>query len=129
MHASASAPDPALAALLGWLRECQRGIRELEDKAYRALYDHKDETAYRALMRERAEAIARLDENGAKLAAAVPGEPGEHAGAQLRTFAGGARNALRIGSIFYMSALLYPDEHKQGEPDNLERLISELSGG
>ena len=34
--------------------------------------------------------------------------------------------SLDIGSVFYMSALLYPDDHKPGEPNALESWLAEL---
>jgi hypothetical protein len=42
-------------------------------------------------------------------------------------FSKNAQTALRLDSVFYMSALLYPGDHQKGEPDNLEKLIASLS--
>ena len=50
------------------------------------------------------------------------------AGERLNGFSLNASNSLRIGSVFYMSALLYPDEHKPGAPNNLEFLPAEVRG-
>lgn len=44
----------------------------------------------------------------------------------LKRFSASAANALNLGSSFYMSALLYNDDQKPDEPDNLLRLIQSL---
>jgi len=45
---------------------------------------------------------------------------------RLEQFSMSAGAALRIGSVFFMTALLYPEDHKPGEPNDLETYISEL---
>ena len=120
-------PSPAnAAALAAWLEERHRSLKDCERRALASLYDDGDEAAYRALMAERAKQIAALEADGAPLIAALPDSLRSAATETLAGFSAGARTALRIGSVFYMSALLYPDEHKQGEPDNLQRLIAGL---
>ena len=118
-------PDP-VSPLLDWLKQRHQTQKEYERKAYAALYNENNEAAYRTLMVERAELIAALDEEAADLVAALPEDKREAVAESLRRFAKGASNALRLESVFYMSALLYPDEHSQGEPDNLELLIARL---
>ncbi len=108
-------------AHLIWLRGCAAAVRRLEAEAQTALYERHDEAAYRALMREKAELTAHLDEDAVPFSTCP-----ESVRKSLARFAAGARNALRIGSVFYMSALLYPDDHQPGDPNNLERLIAEL---
>lgn len=128
MPDSASTDSP-LRRLLGWLTNKHAAIRTLEDKAKKALYQENDETAYRELMRDRTEVIAGLGDEAEGFTAALPdADLAAMVVDTLSGFSAGARNALRISSIFYMSALLYPDEHKEGDPDNLERFIRELEG-
>ena len=114
------------AVLADWLRKRHASIKDCEVKAWKALHEDKDEKAYRALMAERTDRIASLDEESAELTAVLPEDKREPIETALRRFARGARNAQRLESVFYMSALLYPDEHREGEPDNLERLLQEL---
>lgn len=121
-------PSPAVEELLEWLRQKHASLKEVEDKALEALHRDNDQISYRELMLDRAEMIAGLDVESARLTTPLADDIREGVESQLRRFAKGARNALRIDSIFYMSALLYPDEHKPGEPDNLERLIKGLAG-
>ena len=120
-------PMPADAPLLVWLRERAAAVRKIESDAQAALYDRHDETAYRGLMKEKALLLSTIADDAAACFASA-GEEACQALARDRLvrFAAGAKNALRIGSVFYMSALLYPDEHLPGEPNNLERLIIEL---
>ncbi len=120
--------DASVTALRAWLQSRQDSIKEHENKALAALRDSKDSNAYYQHMRERAQCIASLAEDGAALIAPLPADMREEMQTRLEAFAHGARAALRIDSVFYMSALLYPDEHKAGEPDNMERLIGELAG-
>lgn len=110
-------------ALAVWLRKRHNDIKNREADALACLYDEKDEIAYRQLMMERAEFIATLDVETRELVQALPESIRDDIAATVRRFAEGARNALRIDSVFYMSALLYPDEHKKGEPDNMDLLI------
>lgn len=37
-----------------------------------------------------------------------------------------ASTALRIGSVFFMTALLYPEDYKPGDLNDLEAYIEEL---
>jgi hypothetical protein len=123
---TASSSSESAAALADWLEERHRSIRDCELRARASLYDDGDEAAFRALMAERAKQIAALDVDSAPLVAALPDSLRGAVADTLADFSAGARTAFRIGSVFYMSALLYPDEHKQGEPDNLQRLIAGL---
>ena len=118
-------PD-SVTTLAALLREKHRILKQLEEEALAAMHQHADEASYRRLMRERACALADLEEEAGPCIAALPEELRRMCAGAVRGFSGGARNALDLDSVFYMSALLYPDEHKAGEPDNLERLIAEL---
>ncbi len=45
---------------------------------------------------------------------------------RLERFAENASRALSIGSVFYMYALLYPDNHIKGEPNDLDLLAEAI---
>lgn len=110
-------------ALAIWMRKRHSDIKNREADALACLYGEKDEIAHRQLMMERAELIAALDVETRELVEALPESIRDDVAATVRRFAEGARNALRIDSVFYMSALLYPDEHKEGDPDSMDILI------
>lgn len=120
-------PHPSLSQLTEWLRDRHSRILSLETEAKNALYQNNDEPSYRSLMAKRAQCISVLREECAPLLAALADtEIRDNVEDELNRFSAGGKNALRIGSIFYMSALLYPDDHQDGDPDNLERLINSL---
>ena len=114
----------SIAALVVWLTEAHRDLKKVESDALAALYENKDEAAYRDLMRERAERLADLADGAADALQGVPEPLHTEAAQTLKRFSRGAERALELDSVFYMSALLYPDEHQPGDPDNLERLIA-----
>lgn len=113
----------ACAAMLDWMEKRHAAIMGCEKEAY-ARMEAGDIDAYRAKMREKAENLSAIARDAEKMLAALPPELGNSLAERLAAFAGGANNALRLDSVFYMSALLYPDIRKPGEPDNLARCIA-----
>jgi hypothetical protein len=97
----------------------------LEAEAMRCV-EAGDTQSYIAGMRAKAELLAELGEDVKPLLAPLPGELRFKLALELDRFASGARTALRLNSVFYMSALLYPDEHREGMPDNLMAFIGRL---
>ncbi|MDR2124550.1 MAG: hypothetical protein LBP38_06180 [Desulfovibrio sp.] len=98
----------------------------LERDARSALYADNDAGRYRALMEQRAQSLIDLESRTADLLDALPEVERRQTRSALRSFADGARTALELGSVFYMSALLYRDNHKAGEPDKLQALVEDL---
>lgn len=77
-------------------------------------------------MCEKAELLIALSDEAKPLLASLPGEARFNLALALERFSGSARNAIQLNSVFYMSALLYPDDHKKGEPDNLQLFIERV---
>ncbi|WP_243310753.1 hypothetical protein [Fundidesulfovibrio agrisoli] len=104
-------------------------IRRLEAEAAEALHGRADKTAHRELMLEKCELLADLPENAQDALGAEASTP---EGRRLLTgaegFARRANQALDLESIFYMSALLYPDDYQDGDPNDLERFIATFKG-
>lgn len=113
-------------AFVKWLQTLCERVADMEARG-RALVESGDAEGYRTLMREKAELLAGLDREGRAHLAALPSPLRERAGARLRGFSASAKNALSLDSVFYMSALLYPDEHVPGEPNNLELFRDEVN--
>ena len=112
-----------------WLEEAKRDVADKEAQAAVCLEQPDYTSVYNDLMIGKAEIIRQLpDEFQQEFPGSEPSSRAvwERVVSRLRDFAQGAENALSIGSPFYMSALLYPDEHQPGEPNNLELLIAEL---
>ena len=103
--------SPQLARLVAWLEEMHARVMQAEQAAL-AVMD--DMPAYTARMQEKARLLASLEEEGEAYLEELPEQLQDQAGHRLHRFSASARNALRIGSIFYMSALLYPEDHKPG---------------
>lgn len=108
------------------LRRIHGEIKSTETEAQDALYNRKDNEAYQTLMRRKAELVSGLFESSEHLLTALPEPQQTETARTLAKFSRGGYSALEVDSVFYMSALLYPDDHQTGAPDNLERLITEL---
>ncbi|SHN59499.1 hypothetical protein [Desulfovibrio litoralis] len=106
------------------LLKASEEIFKLEDDAKKLLTkpDYNKEE-YKELMVKKAKCLLTLPNEYEKLIKEKPELSDDIIEDKLRTFSNGANNALQLGSLFYMSALLYPDDHKPGEPNNLEKLI------
>ena len=115
--------SPQLARLVAWLEKMHARVMQAEQAA-RDVVD--DTPAYTARMQEKARLLASLEEEGETYLEGLPEPLQDQAGHRLHRISASARNALRIGSIFYMSALLYPEDHKPGQPDDLQVFIRRL---
>ncbi len=111
-----------------WLDERCAFLRHLETEAFEVMQKQGDEERYRQLMLQKTLFIAALPDEAADLVKALPADKAQRVADRLGAFQRGAENALDLNSVFYMSALLYPDEHKPGDPNNLERLATEVKG-
>lgn len=111
---------------LNFLRDRIRQVRDIENTAHDLLHNAADEAGYRAAMQRKAELLAGLSGEAAPLLDAMSLERRPMIEHRLGMFSQSARRSLDIGSVFYMSALLYPDDHKPGEPNTLETWLTEL---
>lgn len=114
------------AALTRWLKDQHAAVCACERQALDALHERKDESAYRKGMLDKARMLAALEREAEDLVKALPEEIRDRVRADLSSFSAGARMSITLDSVFYMSALLYPDDHKPGDPDNLQLLIASL---
>lgn len=104
---------------ISWLKDRHAQAMGRENEAL-ALLAKGDVDGYRSKMREKAEILSRLADDASAAGFA------ERLAGRLRQFSESAATALALNSVFYMSALLYPDDHKKGEPDNLQKFIVSL---
>ncbi len=112
-------------AFMTWLDGRCRAVADLERRGKAAALAG-DGDACRLLMREKAELLSVLDEDAEPHLHTLPADLQDRARTALKGFALSAGHALELNSVFYMSALLYRDDHKEGEPDNLEVFRREL---
>lgn len=117
--------NQALVELIALLEETAVTVRRLEAEGD-AVVEAEGQLAFQAKLEKKAQLLAALGEKAQDLADAVGGELGGDIARQLDQFSMSAGTALRFGSVFFMTALLYPEDHKPGEPNDLERYIEEL---
>lgn len=116
-----------LADLIDFLEKTSADVRRLEAEGD-ALLEEDGQRAFQIKLEEKAEILASLGEKAWTLNEKVGGELGDEIGRRLDQFSMSASAALRIGSVFFMTALLYPEDHKPGDPNDLEVYIEELKG-
>lgn len=117
--------NQALADIIDFLEKTSANVKRLEAEGDAAL-ESEGQRAFQIKLEEKAEILAELGEKAWKLTEKVDGELGNEIARKLEQFSMSASAALRIGSVFFMTALLYPEDHKPGEPDDLENYIAEL---
>lgn len=119
-------PDQALERFIVFLEERAARVRALEIDSTQALEGPEGSGGFAKHMRAKAELLAALSQDVKPLLAGIPDAQASLLARKIKIFSAGASNSLRLNSTFYMSALLYTNEHKPGEPNNLEVFISEL---
>lgn len=112
--------------LAQWLEKEAAEIRSIESEAHEALHDRNDDSAYRDLMRSKAMKLASLAEQSRDIVGAAENHGLRPVMERIDRFSQSAAQSLEVGSVFFMSALLYPEEHKEGEPNDLDDFIDEL---
>ncbi len=115
----------ALNTLINFLEEANAEVKRLEAEGDEVIRTGGQE-AFRAVLEKKAELLASLGQKAAPLTEAVGGDLGQAVDARLAQFGTSASTALRIGSVFFMTALLYPEDHKPGDPNDLEAFIADL---
>lgn len=114
-------------AFVDFLQNTAQTIRSVEAEAETALHQHKDTARYHECMRRKAQILADLAQNAAPFLDDIA-EPHRQAIAQrLKTMRQSAQHSLDLNSVFYMSALLYPEDHRPGTPNDLEKWVAELA--
>lgn len=108
-----------------WLTGQHKEIMDSEKLALDCL-DAGDKSGYSTHMHEKAIKLRDLHRLAKSRLADVPENERYEIEDRLAAFSQGAAIALSLDSLFYMSALLYRDDHKPGEPDKLEVFIEEL---
>ncbi|MBF0480226.1 MAG: hypothetical protein HQK81_03145 [Desulfovibrionaceae bacterium] len=116
-----------LAQAVAMLRAAGESVRDLEKRAGEALHDRADEPEYRKLMREKCQVLMDLPEKGEAILAGAKGAICDDLRAAVASFASRAGQAVKIGSVFYMAALLYPDDYKDGDPNGIEEAVARFA--
>ncbi|MCL1890396.1 MAG: hypothetical protein FWF99_07865 [Desulfovibrionaceae bacterium] len=109
-----------------WLEQAAAKIAEYERQGRAAL---NDEAAYRAIMLEKALYLAGLDAEAQPYLQTLEEKERLYPASRLRAFSASADQALNLESVFYMAALLFPEDHQPGDPNELEELALEMPRG
>ena len=120
--------NATLDSFFAWLEERTREVRRIERQALGEL-ERNNTQGYRDEMRRKAELLAGLPRASIPLAGGLPEDASQAIQEGLWRFARNAGNALSLDSVFYMSALLYPEDYRQGEANDLELFLEELRAG
>jgi len=113
-------------AVLDALRKIAAEIRSLEAEARKAVLESNDTAVYRKKLNEKTLLLMDLPETLEPLLEGLERKAAEEIRAEAATFAKRAEPALSLSSSFYMSALLYPADYKEGEKNDLEKFIERL---
>ena len=79
-------------------------------------------------MAEKAELLGGLAEDADPLLMELPGSEAKSIRSRLERFSESADNAIDLESVFYMAALLYPEDYQEGDRNDLERFIDLIKG-
>lgn len=116
-------PSAALVLAL----DAARTIRDVEKAALQALHEGNDEASYRAGMLEKCRLLSGLPEAVSDFLMDADGPEAEAFATGLEDFARKAAQAMSLNSVFYMSALLYPEEYADGDPNDLEAFLARFT--
>ena len=101
-------------------------IRRLEAEAKTALYDHNNKGHHHKLMLEKAHILMHLPESIAQMKTSLEPKLAQSLNNQLSSYSYSAAKAVELNSVFYMSALLYPEGYTDGDNNDLEDFIFQL---
>ncbi|MBQ7606752.1 MAG: hypothetical protein IJU76_02060 [Desulfovibrionaceae bacterium] len=118
--------DSGMQALLDWLTERYGQIHGAEEEAKSALA-RGDTEEYAAKLTRKAELLADLPKDARPYLLEAPEAVRGKVLQKLTRFSQSAAYGLKLKSTFFMSALLYRDDHAPGEPDNFSVFLSELT--
>ena len=112
--------------LIRILKDVARQIREIEDEAIIALYENSDKETYILKLNLKTEMLAQLPQMCAEASGDLTAEMQSFVRDRLGGISFSAGKALQLNSIFYMSALLYPEDYQEGDQNDLENFIEKL---
>ncbi|MGC9196369.1 MAG: hypothetical protein ACP5IL_13085 [Syntrophobacteraceae bacterium] len=108
------------------LKKNAQRIRRLEAQAREALFVEDDPAAYREKLKEKTMLLMELPELIGPFCQDLDKEAARQIDKGLESFAMRAQRAMELSSVFYMNALLYPEDYREGDPNDLEVFIKRL---
>ncbi|GAB6039117.1 hypothetical protein JCM15519_36760 [Fundidesulfovibrio butyratiphilus] len=118
-------PETGPKTVVEMIRQTAKTIRELEAQANRALLQQGDKITHRNNLLEKCELLMDLRDRAVPLV-----ENNDPLSRRIRDglegFAKRANMAMNVDSIFFMGALLYPEDYEDGQPNDLERFLQSI---
>jgi hypothetical protein len=108
------------------LQSAAEKIRRIEDEAREALFTKDDPETHRQNLREKTMLLMELPELAGPFCDGMAKDVRAEFEKGLNSFAMRAEQAWELSSIFYMSALLYPEDYREGDRNDLESFIDRL---
>ncbi len=108
------------------LKSAAEKIRHLEHEAREALFLKDDSEAYGQKLQEKTMILMELPEMVSSFYEGMADDIRGEIETGLHSFAMRATQAWELSSIFYMSALLYPEDYREGDPNDFELFIDRL---
>ncbi|MFZ0931028.1 MAG: hypothetical protein WAN11_20650 [Syntrophobacteraceae bacterium] len=108
------------------LQNAAERIRRIEDEAREALFIRDDPETHRQKLQEKTMLLMELPELVGPFCDGMAKDVRAEFETGLNSFAMRAAQALELSSIFYMSALLYPEDYREGDRNDLELFIDRL---
>lgn len=112
--------------LIQALEAVAQEIRTLEAQGKKALFSHDDKEAYTRKLNEKAFLLMDLPEMAAPFLEKMGKGTARAIHFVLSDFARRAGQAMELSSLFYLSVLLYPDDYREGDKNDLEKFIGSL---
>ncbi len=110
--------------ILQELKKSSLKINDLEKRAGAALAKDYDLEVYHDCLRQKAEILAKLPDELYEKIETLDRYTKKYVINGLGGFSHGAVKALTLDSVFYMSALLYPENHRDDENNDLDDFIN-----
>lgn len=108
------------------LRNAAERIRHIEAEARDALYERDDPGAHRQKLIEKTMLLMELPDLVDPFLEGMAQDAGADIEKELQALARRASQALELSSVFYMSALLYPEDYRDGDRNDLELFVDRL---
>ncbi len=108
------------------LEKAAADIRRLEAEAREALYSRDEPDTYRDKLEKKTMLLMELPETVAPFLEDLPKEPQTEIRGAAKDFSRRASQAWELDSLFYMLCLMYPDDYKEGENNDLENFADRL---
>ena len=108
------------------LQSAAETIRRIEGEAREALFTRDDPETHREKLQEKTMLLMELPDLAGPYYDGMAQDVRAEFETGLNSFAMKAAQALELSSIFYMSALLYPEDYKEGDRNDLESFIDRL---